>query len=108
MVKKYLLLLAMFRCFCTLFLAVIMPASSQNVKIFRGEGRLPGCFFAAFTAVTANAVGVKVEELAKNEERLSTGHRCYPSFPRKRESRVARPERLPLDPRFRGGDDNRL
>src|SRR5271169_1933586 len=37
---------------------------------------------------------------------FSTSCRSLSSFPRKRESRAARSQRLLLDPRFRGGDDN--
>jgi hypothetical protein len=43
----------------------------------------------------------------RRECRGADGQPC-PSFPRKRESRAARVWPSPLDPRFRGGDDNPL
>ncbi len=43
---------------------------------------------------------------ADNGPGHAAGLKRRPSFPRKRESRTARPQRLPLGPRFRGGDDN--
>ena len=38
---------------------------------------------------------------------FSGRYRSYSSLPRKRESGPGRPQHLPLDPRFRGGDGNR-
>jgi hypothetical protein len=46
-------LLAVFRCSCSLFLAVIFRWCLSKTQGFCGRGLPPGCIFAGFTAISA-------------------------------------------------------
>src|SRR6202040_3028822 len=73
-------------------------------------GQSSSCSALAAVSVSGNwRLVFEFEEekrLTKNEAIVLSKLRCCSSFPRKRESRGCKAQRLPMLPRFRGGDDN--